>query len=171
VNPSNSPADAPAALSPKAIGLIAASSVLFITIVIGAFILLKRRRRADAAAPLAQAPAAYRDSSQELTQLEPDSSPATGNSYPLVKEEHGFTQQFPQAPEQTYYAPKEPSSYSASAENGDTLGGLPDVDDMRRLRTMGGARGAPSVMTDMSETLTISGDGEVDDIHAIGHER
>jgi len=39
------------------------------------------------------------------------------------------------------------------------------------LSVGGGAQGrrAPSVMTEMSETLTLGERGEVDDIHAIGH--
>lgn len=71
-----------------------------------------------------------------------------------------------------------PGYYQPDAyERTDVPGGLPSSDELRRMRPgaqFGGLRGAPSVMTDLSETLTIGdadGNHGVDDIHVIGHGR
>jgi hypothetical protein len=66
-----------------------------------------------------------------------------------------------------------PDSYHQESERTDTLGGLPSSDELRRMKpgAQFSGRGAPSVQTDFSETLTIGDTDEIDDIHLIGHGR
>ncbi|KAK0643727.1 hypothetical protein B0T16DRAFT_416538 [Cercophora newfieldiana] len=169
----NSPSSSTSASSPLSTGAIAGIAVggaLVVIIAIVAFVFLRRRKKSTESTPPTEMtrPSPSRD--QAL--LDRGVTPSASHPYPVEKEgDDGFTQQFPPAQDHRQYLSQTSSGLSDTGEQSDTLGGLPDMDDMRRLRTVGGIRGAPSVMTDMSETLTLGGDGEVDDIHAIGHER
>ncbi|KAK4448339.1 hypothetical protein QBC34DRAFT_381240 [Podospora aff. communis PSN243] len=164
-NPSSAPADASSPLATGAIAGIAVGGGLLLVVAIAAFIFLRRRKKAASASPTNTArPNASRDE----TLLDRGATALEHYPYPVEKEGVVEAQHQPVPPqEQAHYLSRTSSGHSISGENSDTLAGLPHIDDTRTLRT----RGAPSVMTDMSETLTLGGDGEVDDIHAIGHGR
>ncbi|KAK0620068.1 hypothetical protein B0T14DRAFT_603733 [Immersiella caudata] len=156
----------PGASSPLSTGAIAGIAVgggLLLVVAIAIFIFLRRRKRA------ASQPATTRPNpSRDETLLNRGATPLEHYPYPVEKE-GGVGLRYQTAPpqEQLHHLSQTSSGHSIAGENSDTLGGLPQIDDTRTVRT----RGAPSVMTDMSETLTLGGDGDIDDIHAIGHGR
>lgn len=152
------------ALSTGAIAGIAAGGAALLLMAISAFVLLRRRKRASM--PLSGGASTYLSGRDNALGTGADAD--ASSSYPLdEKSDHGPVQKLQEQAQHPAYNP----SHSISEGNMDNLGSLPRPDEMRNLRTMGGVRGAPSVMTDMSETLTLGDNADVDDIHAIGHSR
>jgi len=155
-------------------GIAVAGAVgLFATVLLILFWRRRKRSTTTATVQLVETSRPIESQDQDRSLLTSAATPSATHVYPVEKEAVSLTAASAmQTPGYPHSSETHLVDGNTAAENADTVGGLPELDDMRRLRPgayMGGHRGAPSVMTDMSETLTLGGDGEVDDIHAIGH--